>query len=429
MADDQFHQATGNWWDSSSSRTAPSQQSSSSNLTSFPNFPWNTDHHHDLRPTSSMSDSPTSTHPNLHMIMAWNNNNHPSHHHSLLREEKGVSDGRFRPMFQENNLSSGGTNFHHQHQQVEWREKLLFSTESSSTSGDSIVTTSQGLANSSFHMDSNNSYSAANPSILLQGLLAPEASSASSSFDNNNHHNRSCFNSFPYASALSSSSDQLMASQFLRASPPKQTPNHAGGGNRQLQFTNNTTFWNASEAHHHQLATIKEARPSCFFPNSLQPPFHSPNFDAQSKNICGGRETSSVGKKSGGETAPKRSRNETSSTLPPFKVRKEKMGDRITALQQLVSPFGKTDTASVLSEAIEYIKLLHEQVSVLSSPYIKSGAPLQHQQSSGKCKENEALKQDLRSRGLCLVPVSSTFPVTHETTVDFWMPTFGATFR
>ncbi|KAL7153325.1 hypothetical protein ABFS83_04G160800 [Erythranthe nasuta] len=45
-------------------------------------------------------------------------------------------------------------------------------------------------------------------------------------------------------------------------------------------------------------------------------------------------------------------------------VRKEKMGDRVTALQQLVSPFGKTDTASVLSDAIEYIKFLHEQISV-----------------------------------------------------------------
>lgn len=43
------------------------------------------------------------------------------------------------------------------------------------------------------------------------------------------------------------------------------------------------------------------------------------------QNICGGRETSSVGKKSGGETAPKRARNETSSTLPPFKVFKFKL--------------------------------------------------------------------------------------------------------
>ncbi|XP_022888387.1 transcription factor bHLH123-like isoform X3 [Olea europaea var. sylvestris] len=55
------------------------------------------------------------------------------------------------------------------------------------------------------------------------------------------------------------------------------------------------------------------------------------------------------------------------------------MGDRVTALQQLVSPFGKTDTASVLSEAIEYIKFLHDQVNMLSTPYLKSEASIQHQ--------------------------------------------------
>lgn len=134
-------------------------------------------------------------------------------------------------------------------------------------------------------------------------------------------------------------------------------------------------------------------------------------------------------KSSSSDASTKRPRNETPSTLPAFKVRKEKMGDRITALQQLVSPFGKTDTASVLSEAIEYIKFLHEQVRVLSDPYMKSGAPVIQQQSCDKSKDPEGAKQDLRSRGLCLVPVSSTFPVTHETTVDFWNPTFGGTFR
>lgn len=50
-------------------------------------------------------------------------------------------------------------------------------------------------------------------------------------------------------------------------------------------------------------------------------------------------------------------------------------------------------------------------------------------QNPDKSKDTEDSKQDLRSRGLCLVPVSSTFPVTHETTVDFWTPTFGGTFR
>ncbi|KAH0938909.1 hypothetical protein HID58_006370 [Brassica napus] len=43
---------------------------------------------------------------------------------------------------------------------------------------------------------------------------------------------------------------------------------------------------------------------------------------------------------------------DTLSPLPRFKVRKEKLGDRITGLQHLVSPFGKTDTASVLNEAV-----------------------------------------------------------------------------
>uniref|UniRef100_A0A803MH28 BHLH domain-containing protein n=1 Tax=Chenopodium quinoa TaxID=63459 RepID=A0A803MH28_CHEQI len=157
-----------------------------------------------------------------------------------------------------------------------------------------------------------------------------------------------------------------------------------------------------------------------------------PTFEEKPKTTMEVRDTSSMTKKSGSENNNKRARNDgASSTLPPFKVRKEKMGDRITALQQLVSPFGKTDTASVLSEAIEYIKFLHEQVSVLSNPYLKSGGSYQqHQPGNEKAKiDPDGPKQDLRSRGLCLVPVSSTFPVTHETTVDFWTPTFGGTFR
>uniref|UniRef100_A0A7C8ZUK1 BHLH domain-containing protein n=1 Tax=Opuntia streptacantha TaxID=393608 RepID=A0A7C8ZUK1_OPUST len=60
----------------------------------------------------------------------------------------------------------------------------------------------------------------------------------------------------------------------------------------------------------------------------------------------------------------KKPRFESRSSCPPFKVRKEKLGDRIAALQQLVAPFGKTDTASVLMEAIGYIKFLQNQVEV-----------------------------------------------------------------
>lgn len=46
-----------------------------------------------------------------------------------------------------------------------------------------------------------------------------------------------------------------------------------------------------------------------------------------------------------------------------------------------------------------------------------------------KLKNTEGKKQDLRSRGLCLVPISSTFPVANETPVDFWTPTFGGTYK
>ncbi|KAG6416525.1 hypothetical protein SASPL_123957 [Salvia splendens] len=94
------------------------------------------------------------------------------------------------------------------------------------------------------------------------------------------------------------------------------------------------------------------------------------------------------------------------------KVRKEKLGDRITALQQLVSPFGKTDTASVLHEAIEYIKFLHDQVN-----------------AGEKAKDEEGVTKVLKTQGLCLVPISSTFPVAAEATSDFWTPTFTGSFR
>ncbi|CAI8591275.1 unnamed protein product [Vicia faba] len=155
--------------------------------------------------------------------------------------------------------------------------------------------------------------------------------------------------------------------------------------------------------------------------------FHDNNFSSSNTLLNKLKREKSPEAKSSSEVGVKRQRIETPSPLPTFKVRKEKLGDRITALQQLVSPFGKTDTASVLHEAIDYIKFLHDQVHVLSTPYMKNGSPIQHQQGSDNVKELERKKQDLRSQGLCLVPISSTFPMTNETSVDFWTPTFGGT--
>ncbi|CAA7054642.1 unnamed protein product [Microthlaspi erraticum] len=123
----------------------------------------------------------------------------------------------------------------------------------------------------------------------------------------------------------------------------------------------------------------------------------------------------------------KRPRLETPSQFPSFKVRKEKLGDRITALQQLVSPFGKTDTASVLQDAIEYIMFLQEQISISSNTPLKSKGSGEQKQFSDKTENNThdedySSRQDLRSRGLCLMPISSTFSASppHLDTSTFW---------
>ncbi|XP_039034438.1 transcription factor bHLH112-like [Hibiscus syriacus] len=197
---------------------------------------------------------------------------------------------------------------------------------------------------------------------------------------------------------------------------------HPAGG---LQFSNDTSFWNASAT----ATCVNDVKPG-FSPSPFEekPNCSSPTTKTNVEEVQ--KNSSSVMKKGSSTEAPlKRPRLETPSPLPTFKVRKEKLGDRITALQQLVSPFGKTDTASVLHEAIEYIMFLHDQVNVLSTPYMKQATASIQQQNTDKLKYQEGPKQDLRSRGLCLVPVLSTFPVTTETPVDFWTPTFGAAFR
>ncbi|KAM1005024.1 hypothetical protein ACFX13_005189 [Malus domestica] len=278
---------------------------------------------------------------------------------------------------------------------------------------------------------------------LFDSVPVPQTQPQQSLF-NNNHFSNDLF---------------LSPSPTSNCWPPRYSPNSClrpsslpkqlqpgGNGGSGLQFSNNinTPFWNApAPAALNPDNTVRSSN-DLFSSSQAQyttpspSPFHekkpnSNNFTKANTNEDVQDSSSSVVKKSSssaGEPVFKRARIETPSPLPTFKVRKEKLGDRVTALQQLVSPFGKTDTASVLHEAIEYIKFLHDQVSVLSTPYMKNGAPMQQQHGIDKMREaSEGAKQDLQSRGLCLVPISSTFPVANETTADFWTPTFGATFR
>ncbi|KAJ9548713.1 hypothetical protein OSB04_021256 [Centaurea solstitialis] len=156
----------------------------------------------------------------------------------------------------------------------------------------------------------------------------------------------------------------------------------------------------------------------------------------------------------------KKAKIQPSSSQSTFKVRKEKLGDRITALHQLVSPFGKTDTASVLLEAIGYIRFLQSQIEALSLPYLGSeSGNMRHPQHSvqqgernclfpedpGQLLNDNCMKlkgsaldqdshqepkvKDLRSRGLCLVPVSCTMQVGSDNGADYWAPALNGGFR
>lgn len=111
-----------------------------------------------------------------------------------------------------------------------------------------------------------------------------------------------------------------------------------------------------------------------------------------------------------GESSIKRHKSDLSFSS---KERKDKVGERISALQQIVSPYGKTDTASVLLDAMHYIEFLHEQVKVLSAPYL---------QTVPDATQEELEQYSLRNRGLCLVPMENTVGVAQSNGADIWAP-------
>ncbi|KAI3520021.1 hypothetical protein L1887_09242 [Cichorium endivia] len=82
--------------------------------------------------------------------------------------------------------------------------------------------------------------------------------------------------------------------------------------------------------------------------------------------------------------------------------RSQKLADKITSLQKLVSPYGKTDTASVLQEAHISINLLHHQIQKLLQETETSLNNVGAIQFRSKEAEN-----GLHDRGLCLVPISN----------------------
>ncbi|XP_058738693.1 transcription factor bHLH113-like isoform X2 [Vicia villosa] len=147
------------------------------------------------------------------------------------------------------------------------------------------------------------------------------------------------------------------------------------------------------------------------------------NVNNKKRNGSGGQE---LGTRAGvgGQKGPKKTKADNPTSTGHAK-KKEKLGERIAALQQLVSPFGKTDTASVLHEATGYIRFLHDQVQVLCSPYLQP-SQIQFQNGDGdnneRGEENTQVNKDLSSRGLCLIPVGCTLHVAGSNGADFWSP-------
>ncbi|XP_058738873.1 transcription factor bHLH113-like isoform X2 [Vicia villosa] len=147
------------------------------------------------------------------------------------------------------------------------------------------------------------------------------------------------------------------------------------------------------------------------------------NANNKKRNGSGGQE---LGTRAGvgGQKGPKKTKADNPTSTGHAK-KKEKLGERIAALQQLVSPFGKTDTASVLHEATGYIRFLHDQVQVLCSPYLQP-SQIQFQNGDGdnneRGEENTQVNKDLSSRGLCLIPVGCTLHVAGSNGADFWSP-------
>ncbi|CAH2047920.1 unnamed protein product [Thlaspi arvense] len=313
--------------------------------------------------------------------------------------------------------------------------------EADSDSGGSTVTIDSTLQMMGLGFSSNSS-SDWNQTILQEDL---NSSFIRSSQDQDHSQGFLSTTTSPYLlnPACSSSSSTSSSSSLLRSFyDPEPSPYNfvsttgSSINDHQLSWANKTT-------NHHQAAyglinnfsnnTNSQPFWSSNLNNTTQnsfvttPQIISTRVEDKTKNMKTRGPSESLKKAKDNESASKKQRVTTPSPLPTFKVRKENLRDQITSLQQLVSPFGKTDTASVLQEAIEYIKFLHDQVTVLSTPYMKQGASIQQQQQiSGKSNIQDGNEnQELRAHGLCLVPLSSTFPVANETTADFWTPTFG----
>ncbi|XP_015956247.1 transcription factor bHLH112 isoform X1 [Arachis duranensis] len=457
MADDEdFQGAAGicgeNWWrsiDSTRSVFPPLTSSSPSSTspcsvappTDTRTWPSSDDHHHCFMDLKAPACDIISNNNNNNYHMSFHDAQEKPHNNKTTTNESQSGSMLIDSTFQMMGFGLSSPNWDHQslleNNNSQIIQKDYWSRKNFGTQQQQVSSTMDVFKRMNNQEFSSSTYGYPS-STLIQTLYDPQqqpqrsSSSSSSLFTNrsmsysssstvNYHHASDEVSLSPITWPKLFSSSSSSSSSSLSLLPPMAK--HPDNNNIGLHFSNNNTpFWNASSDALHDIRA--GAFPFEEEDNKPNSPIILLN-KLKSEELC----VDSVKKNNNVCSSPppfKRARIETPPPLPTFKVRKEKLGDRVTALQQLVSPFGKTDTASVLHEAIEYIKFLHDQVSVLSTPYMKSGASIQPNQECNDWKESpEVAKRDLRSRGLCLVPISSTFPVATEVSADFWTPTLS----
>ncbi|OMO87541.1 hypothetical protein CCACVL1_08958 [Corchorus capsularis] len=398
---------------SSSSSSLPSYGVSSTHSWSTPSTPSFTLNNSDFNPSYNNgamlnSEGSFTTSHDLHL--------------SKIKDELSESLTKFTEMLTQNSndVVQGSPPPHHHHHQLQQQkdlhdlsEKLLLKTISSGfpmfSAGEFYSSAAQNcsIPGTTGNLPSRGSFSQIYPSINISNLNQAAANNPSNSFDMN-------------LEAL----DLLSSARFSRSSSFNSHPSNSHDHFDHLGIYKDSPYNNFGLHHYHQHMQQSNQRPTY---NSSPSKISTTSFPSSTEITEAKRASISPAepKATAAAGAAKKSRLDSRASCPPFKVRKEKLGDRIAALQQLVAPFGKTDTASVLMEAIGYIKFLQNQVETLSVPYMKSSRNKTcRPKQGGSIMEDgkEEAKRDLRSRGLCLVPLSCMSYVTNDSGGGIWPP-------
>ncbi|EEE62815.1 hypothetical protein OsJ_17618 [Oryza sativa Japonica Group] len=162
------------------------------------------------------------------------------------------------------------------------------------------------------------------------------------------------------------------------------------------------------------------------FSNTAAPPeLRSHHHNSDNSSECNSTATGSALKKARVQAS--------SSAQSTLKVRKERLGDRITALHQIVSPFGKALSYPYMGDANGTGPMQNGPVGERNPGLFPEypGQLLNHNGNTGAQQPaaqpeqqgaNDDGKKDLRSRGLCLVPVSCTSHFGGDNAADYWAP-------